>query len=91
MFDIIRISKFQFSVFFVYFFNKIFQARHPQLMYESKVYKILQGGVGIPHIRWFVSFANLCPCNIGVLALYISNISHNDLQSFIKTGFKSLF
>jgi hypothetical protein len=27
------------------------RARHPQLLYESKVYKILQGGVGIPHIR----------------------------------------
>ena len=30
------------------------KARHPQLLYESKLYKILQGGVGIPHIR-FVS------------------------------------
>ncbi|XP_071793305.1 casein kinase I-like [Asterias amurensis] len=28
-------------------------ARHPQLLYESKLYKILQGGVGIPRIRWF--------------------------------------
>lgn len=27
------------------------KARHPQLLYESKLYKILQGGVGIPHIR----------------------------------------
>lgn len=27
------------------------KARHPQLIYESKLYKILQGGVGIPHIR----------------------------------------
>jgi hypothetical protein len=26
-------------------------ARHPQLLYECKVYKILQSGVGIPHIR----------------------------------------
>ncbi|RLW02769.1 hypothetical protein DV515_00006725, partial [Chloebia gouldiae] len=26
------------------------KARHPQLLYESKLYKILQGGVGIPHI-----------------------------------------
>ena len=24
-----------------------------QLLYESKLYKILQGGVGIPHIRWY--------------------------------------
>lgn len=42
-----------------------FQARHPQLLYESKVYRILQGGVGIPHIRWSaISFyfadAQLC-------------------------------
>ena len=28
------------------------KARHPQLLYESKLYKLLQGGVGIPHIRW---------------------------------------
>ena len=28
------------------------KARHPQLLYESKLYKILQGGVGIPHIRF---------------------------------------
>ena len=30
------------------------KARHPQLLYESKLYKLLQGGVGIPHIRWYV-------------------------------------
>ncbi|KAK2572266.1 Casein kinase I isoform alpha [Acropora cervicornis] len=29
------------------------KARHPQLLYESKLYKILQGGVGIPKFRWF--------------------------------------
>ncbi|XP_004414714.1 PREDICTED: casein kinase I isoform alpha-like [Odobenus rosmarus divergens] len=29
------------------------KARHPQLLYESKLCKILQGGVGIPHIRWY--------------------------------------
>nr|WFL37650.1 casein kinase I isoform alpha [Dugesia japonica] len=28
-------------------------ARHPQLLYESKVYKFLQDGVGIPRIRWY--------------------------------------
>ena len=28
------------------------KARHPQLLYESKLYKILQGGIGIPHIRY---------------------------------------
>ena len=29
------------------------KAKHPQLLYESKLYRILQGGVGIPHVRWF--------------------------------------
>ncbi|RZF43777.1 hypothetical protein LSTR_LSTR009200 [Laodelphax striatellus] len=28
-------------------------ARHPQLLYESKLYRILHGGVGIPHVRWY--------------------------------------
>lgn len=27
------------------------RARHPQLLYESKLYRILHGGIGIPHIR----------------------------------------
>ncbi|VDD83963.1 unnamed protein product [Mesocestoides corti] len=29
------------------------QIRHPQLMYESKLYRILSGGTGIPHMRYF--------------------------------------
>eukprot|EP00127_Corallochytrium_limacisporum_P000261 Clim_evm8s9 gene=Clim_evmTU8s9 len=29
------------------------KARHPQLLYESKLYKILQGGVGFPTLHWF--------------------------------------
>jgi len=29
------------------------KARHPQLLYESKVYKILSGGVGVPHVRFY--------------------------------------
>mmetsp|Transcript_11198 Transcript_11198/g.31417 ORF Transcript_11198/g.31417 Transcript_11198/m.31417 type:complete len:371 (-) Transcript_11198:49-1161(-) len=29
------------------------KTKHPQLLYESKLYKILQGGAGIPQIRWF--------------------------------------
>jgi len=28
-------------------------SKHPQLMYESKVYNFLQGGLGIPSIRYF--------------------------------------
>ncbi|KAJ1922317.1 serine/threonine protein kinase [Mycoemilia scoparia] len=29
------------------------RARHPQLEYESKIYKIMAGGVGIPFIRYY--------------------------------------
>ncbi|EDO19406.1 hypothetical protein Kpol_1002p53 [Vanderwaltozyma polyspora DSM 70294] len=29
------------------------RSRHPQLDYESRVYKYLSGGVGIPFVRWF--------------------------------------
>ena len=29
------------------------KARHPQLLYESKLYRILQGGVGIPTVLWY--------------------------------------
>ena len=29
------------------------KTRHPQLLYESKLYKILSGGVGIPNVRWY--------------------------------------
>mmetsp|Transcript_30088 Transcript_30088/g.77193 ORF Transcript_30088/g.77193 Transcript_30088/m.77193 type:complete len:341 (-) Transcript_30088:233-1255(-) len=29
------------------------KTKHPQLLYESKLYKILQGGTGIPNVRWY--------------------------------------
>ncbi|XP_052886623.1 casein kinase 1-like protein 1 isoform X1 [Gossypium arboreum] len=29
------------------------KTKHPQLLYESKLYRILQGGTGIPNLRWF--------------------------------------
>ncbi|KAL7191154.1 hypothetical protein ACSBR2_023258 [Camellia fascicularis] len=29
------------------------KTKHPQLLYESKLYKILTGGTGIPNVRWF--------------------------------------
>lgn len=28
-------------------------SKHPQLLYESKLYKILDGGAGIPNVKWF--------------------------------------
>ncbi|GKV35738.1 hypothetical protein SLEP1_g43963 [Rubroshorea leprosula] len=29
------------------------KTKHPQLLYESKLYKMLQGGTGIPNVKWF--------------------------------------
>ncbi|XP_034691563.1 casein kinase 1-like protein 7 isoform X1 [Vitis riparia] len=29
------------------------KTKHPQLQYESKLYMLLQGGTGIPHLKWF--------------------------------------
>ncbi|XP_049408108.1 casein kinase 1-like protein 10 isoform X3 [Solanum stenotomum] len=29
------------------------KTEHPQLHYESKLYTLLQGGTGIPHLKWF--------------------------------------
>merc|ERR1711988_1470889 len=29
------------------------KSKHPQLLYESKLYKILHGGVGMPSVRWY--------------------------------------
>lgn len=54
-----KLSRFNliFFLIFLYKFQEVAvklesqKARHPQLLYESKLYKILQGGVGIPHIR----------------------------------------
>ncbi|KAH8064027.1 protein kinase [Aureococcus anophagefferens] len=28
-------------------------SRHPQLLYESKIYRILHGGVGVSNVRWY--------------------------------------
>jgi len=29
------------------------KTKHPQLVYESKIYKLLQGGVGVPNVLWY--------------------------------------
>lgn len=31
------------------------KSKHPQLIYESKIYRVLQGGFGIPGVKWFGS------------------------------------
>ncbi|ONK70722.1 uncharacterized protein A4U43_C04F840 [Asparagus officinalis] len=30
------------------------KTKHPQLHYESKLCMLLQGGTGIPHLKWFI-------------------------------------
>ncbi|KAH9785332.1 Casein kinase 1-like protein 9 [Citrus sinensis] len=32
---------------------ELVKTKHPQLHYESKLYMLLQGGTGIPHLKWF--------------------------------------
>ncbi|KAH0896557.1 hypothetical protein HID58_046125 [Brassica napus] len=29
------------------------KTKHPQLLYESKLYRLLQGGTGVPNVKWF--------------------------------------
>lgn len=29
------------------------KSKHPQLLYESKIYRILKGGVGVPNVHWY--------------------------------------
>nr|TKR90905.1 casein kinase I-like isoform X3 [Populus alba] len=34
-------------------FKEPVRSKHPQLHYESKIYMLLQGGMGIPQLKWF--------------------------------------
>ncbi|KAL9443608.1 hypothetical protein AB3S75_016885 [Citrus x aurantiifolia] len=39
-------------IFFFFFWQENSKTKHPQLLYEAKLYNILQGGSGIPNIKW---------------------------------------
>ena len=54
------------------------RAKHPQLLYESKVYRILAGGVGIPKIRWFGQYER----DYNVLVIDLLGPSLEDLFNF---------
>eukprot|EP00250_Pteridium_aquilinum_P028151 c36664_g1_i1 orf=1026-2489(-) len=58
------------------------RTKHPQLLYEAKLYRILQGGTGIPNIRW---------CGIegdyNVLVLDLLGPSLEDLFNFCSRKF----
>ncbi|KAI0984011.1 hypothetical protein GJ496_000378 [Pomphorhynchus laevis] len=58
------------------------KTRHPQLLYESKLYRILSGCLGIPRIRWFGIDRDFC-----VLVMDLLGPSLEDLFSFCSRKF----
>jgi casein kinase I homolog HRR25 len=64
------------------------KAKHPQLEYESKVYKTLAGGVGVPFVRWFGT-----ECDYNAMAIDLLGPSLKDLFNFCnrKSTFKTVF
>ncbi|KAH3766877.1 Casein kinase I [Pelomyxa schiedti] len=55
---------------------------HPQLYYEYKLYKILQGGLGIPQVHWF-GVEN----DLNVMVMDLLGPSLEDLFNFCKNHF----
>ncbi|KAG9509884.1 Casein kinase I isoform alpha, partial [Fragariocoptes setiger] len=60
------------------------RARHPQLLYESKLYKILQGGIGIPHVRWYGTEKDF-----NILVMDLLGPSLEDLFNFCSRKFST--
>lgn len=58
------------------------KAKHPQLEYESKVYKTLAGGVGVPFVRWFGT-----ECDYNAMVLDLLGPSLEDLFNFCNRKF----
>ncbi|GMK53762.1 hypothetical protein CspeluHIS016_0103480 [Cutaneotrichosporon spelunceum] len=58
------------------------KAKHPQLEYESKVYKSLAGGVGVPFVRWFGT-----ECDYNAMVLDLLGPSLEDLFNFCNRKF----
>lgn len=53
------------------------KSKHPQLLYESKIYRVLQGGYGIPGVKWFGSEGDY-----NVLVIDLLGPSLEDLFNF---------
>ncbi|KAN0138139.1 Protein kinase-like domain containing protein [Lactarius tabidus] len=58
------------------------KAKHPQLEYESKVYKTLTGGVRVPFVRWFGT-----ECDYNTMVIDILGPSLEDLFNFCNQKF----
>ncbi|KAI5081384.1 hypothetical protein GOP47_0004567 [Adiantum capillus-veneris] len=58
------------------------KAQHPQVFYEADIYKVLQGGMGIPSVRWTGTVANF-----NVLVLDLLGPSLEDLFIFFNRKF----
>ena len=58
------------------------KAKHPQLEYESKVYKTLAGGVGVPFVRWFGT-----ECDYNAMVIDLLGPSLEDLFNFCHRKF----
>eukprot|EP01041_Mallomonas_annulata_P000896 gene896-1734_t len=53
------------------------KSKHPQLLYESKIYRVLQGGYGVPAVKWFGSEGDY-----NVLVIDLLGPSLEDLFNF---------
>lgn len=58
------------------------KTKHPQLHYESKLYMLLQGGTGIPHLKWFG-----VECDYNVMVIDLLGPSLEDLFNYCNRKF----
>ncbi|XP_059433562.1 casein kinase 1-like protein 6 [Corylus avellana] len=58
------------------------KTKHPQLHYESKLYMLLQGGTGIPHLKWFG-----VECDYNVMVIDLLGPSLEDLFNYCNRRF----
>lgn len=58
------------------------RARYPQLIYEANVYRILQGGIGVPKIHWSGVYQNL-----NILVIDLLGPSLEDLFNYCNRKF----
>ncbi|VDP50808.1 unnamed protein product, partial [Schistosoma margrebowiei] len=59
------------------------KAKHPQLQIEAKIYKLMQGGVGIPCLKWSGTEGDY-----NVLVIQLLGPSLEDLFNFCGRRFK---